>query len=76
MPKEVARIFLRVTDVKATHLQNITEEGAIAEGAKEKRDFIRIWNNTIPDKNSQQLVWSANPWVWVISFERCEKPND
>ena len=76
MPKEAARIFLRVANVKAERLQDITEDGAKAEGAKEKRDFIRIWNNTIPDKDSQQLVWSANPWVWVISFERCERPGD
>jgi hypothetical protein len=75
MPKEAARIFLRVTYVKAEQLQDITEGGAKLEGAKEKRDFIRIWNNTIPDEDSQQLVWSANPWVWVISFERCEKPE-
>lgn len=76
MPHEAARIFLRVTDVRAERLQNITEGGAKAEGAKEKHDFIRIWNNTVPDKDNQQLVWSANPWVWVIEFERTAKPNE
>lgn len=34
MPKEAARIFLRVTDVKAERLQDITEEGAIFEGIR------------------------------------------
>ncbi|MGX8711649.1 MAG: hypothetical protein ACQGTM_15560 [bacterium] len=76
MPREAARIFLRVTDLRAERLQNITEGGAKAEGAKEKRDFIRIWNNTVPDKDNQQLVWSANPWVWVIEFERTARPNE
>lgn len=32
MPKEAARIFLRVTDVRVERLQNITEEQAIYEG--------------------------------------------
>lgn len=33
MPKEAARIFLRVTDVRVERLQDITEEQAKAEGA-------------------------------------------
>lgn len=32
MPKEAARIFLRVTDVRVERLQDITEDGARAEG--------------------------------------------
>ena len=32
MPKEAARIFLKVTDVRVDRLQNITEEDAIKEG--------------------------------------------
>lgn len=70
MPKEAARIFLRVTDVRVERLQDITEEQARREGTKSKRDFIRVWNNTIPDKDSQSLAWSANPWVWVYEFEQ------
>ena len=33
MPKEVARIFLKVTDVKVQQIQDITEDEAKAEGA-------------------------------------------
>lgn len=33
MPREAARIFLRVTDVRVERLQEITEDGAKAEGA-------------------------------------------
>lgn len=32
MPKEAARIFLRVTDVRVERLQEITEEDAVREG--------------------------------------------
>lgn len=34
MPKEAARIWLKVTDVRVERLQSITEEGAIREGAE------------------------------------------
>ena len=34
MPKEVARIFLKVTDVRVERLQDITEEQAIKEGVE------------------------------------------
>ena len=34
MPREAARIFLRVTDVKAQRVQDITEEEARKEGVK------------------------------------------
>ena len=32
MPKAAARIWLRITDVRAERLQNISEEDAISEG--------------------------------------------
>lgn len=35
MPKEAARIFLRVTDVLVQRVQEITDEGALAEGIRE-----------------------------------------
>lgn len=92
MPKEAARLFLRVTDVRVERLQDITDEGAKAEGANngigvsEKmretaiQRFQRIWDSTIPRHpnkfKSYPYRWSDNPWVWVIKFERCEKPEE
>lgn len=87
MPKEAARIWLKVTDVKAERLHNIDAEAAWKEGARctcmypvpdcagNKAEFIRIWDSTISKKDMSRYGWKANPWVWVIEFERCEKPE-
>lgn len=96
MPKEAARIWLRVVGVQLERLQDITENGAKAEGAIDNRGFIHspeneynrihtarahfaeIWNSTIKKSDIDHYGWKANPWVWVIEFERCEdwKPED
>lgn len=39
MPKEAARIFLKVTDVRVEKLQDITDEGAKKEGADYKQKY-------------------------------------
>lgn len=90
MPKEAARIWLKVTDVRVERLQEITEVGIQKEGVevdpKEcvgKFDFIselfllfqRLWDSTIKKSDLDRHGWDANPWVWVIEFERCEKPE-
>jgi hypothetical protein len=88
MPKEAARIWLRVTDVRVERLQEITAESALTEGADKYihangtlnedqtiTSFIGIWNSTIKESDLDCYGWDANPWVWVIEFERCEKPE-
>ena len=85
MPKEAARIWLKVKDVRVVRLQSITETGAInegcindieyAKGKSARSHFIGLWNRTIKKSDLDKYGWSANPWVWVIEFERCEKPG-
>ena len=45
MPKEAARIGLKVTNVRVERLQEITENGAKAEGAIDNRGFIHSPEN-------------------------------
>lgn len=87
MPKEAARIFLKVTDVRVERLQDITGEQAKNEGvivnpnpSGYMRDdylfeFPFLWNSTIKKKDLDEFGWNANPWVWVYEFERCENAN-
>lgn len=122
IPREAARIFLRVTDVRVERLQEITEEQAEKEGCSSGyiaisggpwgveddpeawtavEQFRDVWNDCYakprPVKikgvihHYESYPWEdiretrtyrgkpwyiiGNPWVWVIEFERCEKPE-
>lgn len=104
MPRDAARIFLRVTDVQVERLNEISQSDAIDEGTltcdlcetdeyKEscekakiegskppigyspRERFAALWDSTIKNTEITKYGWYANPWVWVITFERCEKPD-
>jgi len=78
MPRWASRITLRITDIRVERLQDITEDDARAEGCDpvvhpdgavdcgtRKTTFASLWN-----KINGPGAWDANPWVWVVSFER------
>ena len=73
MPKEAARIFLRVTDVRVERLQDCGNMQAKDEGCTCCAQFIRVWDSTIKKPDLDRYGWAANPWVWVIEFERISK---
>ena len=79
MPKEAARIWLKVTDVRVERLQDMTDDDAEAEGCFDYTStalgFPDVWDGTIKKSGIDRYGWDANPWVWVIEFERCEKPK-
>lgn len=90
MPKEAARIWLEVTNVRVERLRDITGLSVQKEGIEVepnecagKFDFVselfllfqRLWDSTIKKSDLDCYGWDANPWVWVIEFERCKKPE-
>lgn len=96
MPKEAARIWLKVTDVRVERLQDMTHVDFMKEGIDTckkcitkdlclglsnarvcylQSDFIDLWDSTLKKSDLARYGWEANPWVWVIEFERCEKPE-
>jgi len=85
MPKEAARIWLEVTNVRVERLQEILcndmrREGCIpttvtgGQYQQWHRDYwIPLWDSTIKKQNISRYGWTANPWVWVIEFERMKE---
>ena len=86
MPKQAARIWLKVTNVRVERLQDITTDQIEAEGVEIENDyrplngeeklyaFSQLWVGTVKEADIDRYGWDSNPWVWVIEFERCEKP--
>ena len=101
MPKDAARIFLHVKNVRVEQLHDISVLDAINEGCcgtacdhacanpelgctdcyntgwleRPETEFALLWDNTVNKADLPTYGWDANPWVWVIEFERCEKPE-
>lgn len=80
MPRRASRIILEITGIRVERLQEITEEGAEAEGFKysiedlqsgcsyietAREKFQYVWNSL-----NAKYPWESNPWVWVIEFKR------
>lgn len=89
MPKDAARIFLKVTNVRVERLQDTDEEDAKKEGfiqiidnsgdqfedaggwdVSARQLFSILWDSTINKQDLNEYGWEANPYVWVIEFER------
>lgn len=97
MPKEAARLFLRVTGVRVERVQEIAFLDALDEGIKADlvppdgwveddaiaiagamraqngaiNAFRALWDSLNAKRG---YGWDTNPWVWVYTFERVDKP--
>lgn len=91
LPRWACRLFLRVKSVRVERVQEIGEADAKAEGverhddegvtyygplnaghADARRAFETLWDSINAERG---FGWAANPWVWVVEFERTEKPS-
>ncbi|HEB1859612.1 TPA: hypothetical protein ACGEGE_004623 [Yersinia enterocolitica] len=86
MPRWASRINLLITGVRVERLRDISQEDAQAEGMEltgwrptysdpdsggeyetPYDNFAELWISIYGEES-----WQANPWVWVINFERME----
>lgn len=87
MPKEAARIFLRVKAIRVEKLGDMSIQDMIKEGINTDgiitnqgpieyrviNRFEELWNSTIKKSELDKCGFSVSPWVWVIEFERISK---
>lgn len=78
-PREAARWFGRITDVRVERVQSITREDAIAEGVhgpgfpaslSDIGSFAKVFDACHPG------AWQRNDYVWVYSFEKVKVQHD
>ena len=86
MPRHASRILLDIKAVRVERLQDISEADAAAEGLLYNTDHMGHWSGTGERwystareafRDLWQSIngpdsWAANPWVWVVEFERAQ----
>lgn len=89
MPKAAARIWIKVKEVRLERLQDMDGQAILREGinchvhpeadyfdGNQKMMFAELWNSTVKKGDLKSYGWDADPWVWVIEFERCGKMEE
>lgn len=79
MPKQACRIFLEITEVRVERVQDISDIDVFDEGItlgdspydQPLPAFMALWININGPES-----WQSNPWVWIVSFKRINKPEN
>lgn len=87
MPKKYARIYLRTTNLHIERLQDISKEDAIKEGIINRTPLGYTATGLYQSETAKEAFnylwesingpgsWEENKWVWVVNFERIDKPE-
>ena len=68
-------LVIKVNAVWSERLQDISDDDCLAEGVNQgfvplSYAFFELWESIYG--NDPVKGWDANPWVWVIEFEKVE----
>lgn len=69
MPKEAARLWVRVMSIRAQQVKDMTYCDATQEGYYSKNDFVNTFFELHPE-------YDENVWLWAIELKACGKPKD
>lgn len=89
-PEKYSRHKIKIISVQAKRLQDISNVDCLKEGIKNGLNGYYIdylsekWSEpslspkdsfaSLIDKINSKGTWNKNPWVWVYTFEKVEKP--
>jgi hypothetical protein len=59
--------FIRITNIRYEHIQDITEADAIAEGVGSVEEYKSLWESI--NGKTKGARWADNPPVWVLTFK-------
>ncbi|MDR1805531.1 MAG: hypothetical protein LBQ80_02000 [Clostridium sp.] len=67
MPSDAARIFIRIENIWAERLKDISNCGAMSEGFQSEEEFIRSFLDIYTPRRWDNC-YADNPFVWVYDF--------